>query len=114
MAITTGRNKPKLTPEQVLEARRLFYREIMPYTKIMEIFEGVASKNTLIAAIQGKGPYKDIEDDIPQEYKGERKPLRENDLYTSKYAKVRKANRNNPYHTPKRRDYAKQSFTRYK
>ena len=66
---------PKLTKEQVLEARKLFFRELYSYKTIAEkygVHEATAQK-----AIQGIGAfYSSIEDDIPQGVKDSRVPSR--------------------------------------
>ena len=66
---------PKLTKEQVLEARKLFYRELFSYKTIAEKY-GV-HESTAQKAIQGMGAYySSIEDDIPQAVKDSRVPSR--------------------------------------
>ena len=66
---------PKLTREQVLQARNLFYRDLHSYKTIAEKFN--VHEATAQKAIQGIGAfYSSIEDDIPQAVKDSRVPSR--------------------------------------
>ena len=75
---------PKLSKERVLEARRLFFRELYSYKTIAEIYN--VHESTIQKAVQGIGAYySSIEDDIPQAVKDSRVPARF--LYSLKQAK---------------------------
>ena len=64
---------PKLTKEQVIEARNLYYKELESYKSLAKKYN--VSLSTIQKAIQGVGAfYSSIEDSVPEEEKDCRMP----------------------------------------
>lgn len=67
-------NKRKLSDEQCIEIRKLYYYEYKSFTKLGKQYN--VSASLIQKIIEGRNSYQHIKDSIPEEVKQKRKPAR--------------------------------------